>query len=370
MPESALSRNSIDIIVRREPEFIIRDVVNALEKNDGSWKKVKGIGYKENGKIKLNDFYPYIEDLDDLPVPDRTMLPKGIDYFNPIVKRMPYTTAMTGRGCPGRCTFCTVPNFYGGNNRFRSKESVIKELEIIQKQGYKEVWFRDETFTAYAKRNEELCKEMIRKKMNLTWIANARVGSVNKDMMKLMKKAGCHMIKFGVESGNQQLLNNIKKDITLKMTRLSYKWANEIGMDTHAHVMLGTPGETKKTIKQTIRFVKEINPTTVTFGICTPYAGTELFQDLLKKNPHIKEQIGDGSTIDLTNLHEKSFYNEYFTRVDTDYLNKAVKMAYRSFYMRPTYLLKMLLKIRSIDELKRLVFAGLNVLSFSVERDD
>ena len=178
------------------------------------------------------------------------------------------------------------------------------------------------------------------------------------------------MIKFGVESGNQQILRNIKKDITPKMTRMNFKWTNEVGIDTHAHIMLGTPGETKNTIRQTIKFAKGIKPTTITFGICTPYAGTELFQELLKKNPYIKKQIGDGSTLDLTNLHEKSFYNEYFTNVDTKYLNKSVKIAYRSFYMRPTYLLKMLMKIRSMDELKRLVFAGLNVLSFSVERGE
>ncbi len=368
MPKSALSRDSIDVIIRREPEFIIRDLVNAFEREDDSWKKVKGIGYKEKGKVKLNDFYPFIENLDELPIPNRTILPKNFDYFNPIIKKMPYTVAITGRGCPGRCTFCTVPNFYGCKNRYRSVESVIKELELIKKQGYKEVWFRDETFTAYRERNEKLCKEMIRKKLNLKWIANARIGSVTKDMMKLMKKAGCHMIKFGVESGNQKILNNMKKDITLKMTRKTFKWANEIGMETHAHVMLGSPGETKKTINQTINLVKEINPTTATFGICTPYAGTELFNDLLNKNPHIKEKIGDG-TMDLTNLHEKSFYNEYFTKIKKQDLDKAVKKAYRSFYIRPRYIFKILKKIKSLEEFKIVILAGLNILSFSVEHD-
>jgi anaerobic magnesium-protoporphyrin IX monomethyl ester cyclase len=370
MPKSALSISSIDIAVRREPEFIIRDLVNSLEKRDNSWKKVKGIGYREGKKIILNEFYPYIKNLDELPFPDRTMLPKGIDYFNPIVKRMPYTTAITGRGCPGKCTFCTVPNFYGAENRYRSANSVIKELEVIQAQGFKEVWFRDETFTAYRERNEKICREMIKRKMDLTWICNARVGMITKEMMRLMKKAGCRMIKFGVESGDQQILNNVKKGITVENTRLNFKWTHEVGIDTHAHTMLGMPGETKETIEKTIKFIKQIDPTTATFGICTPYAGTELFEDLLKKHPEIKKKMGDGSTLNLANLHEKSFFNEYFADVDKKYLNKAVKKAYKAFYVRPSYLLKMLSKIRSRDELKRLTLAGVNVLSFSVERDE
>jgi len=199
-----MEMDSFDVIVRGEPEFIIRDVINCIESGDASWKDVKGIGFRENGNIVLNEPYPLIEDLDDLPFLDRRMLPQGVDYFNPIVKRMPYTTMTTSRGCSGQCNFCNVPSFYGRKTRYRSAENVLEELELIESQGYKEVFFRDETFTLFKKRNIEICSEVIKRNIDLTWLCNARVGSVDKEMMKLMKRAGCHTIKFGVESGVQK----------------------------------------------------------------------------------------------------------------------------------------------------------------------
>lgn len=366
MPYHSLEKEAIDIIVRREPEFIIRDVVNALEENNDSWKEVRGIGYREDGKKILNDFYPFIENLDALPFLDRTMLPKGIDYFSPIVKRIPYTTLMTSRGCPfSKCTFCTVPSFYGNKIRYQSAGRVLEELERIQDEGYKEVWFRDETFTLYKKRNRELCDGIIKEGLDLSWIANARVGTVDKEMMELMKKAGCHMIKFGVESGVQKILDNIKKGIQIEMTRKTFKWTHEVGIDTHAHLMLGCPGDSRETIEETIKFVKEIDPTTATFGICTPYAGTDLFKEVAKEHPDIE----DGSSCNLDKVHETAFFNEFFTDLSSKELESYVKKAYRSFYFRPMYAFKWLRRIRNIDELKRVILAGTNVFEFSVGVD-
>jgi radical SAM superfamily enzyme YgiQ (UPF0313 family) len=353
----------VDFIVQGEPEFIARDLIASLESGGGEYKKVKGIGFKENGRIQINEPYP-LQELDLLPIPDRSLLPKDVDYFNPIVKKVPYTTMITSRGCPGLCTFCTVPNFYGNKTRMRSEELVLKELEEIKRQGYKEVWIRDETFTFYRDRNIRICKEMIRRKLNLSWLCNARVGTVDRKTMKLMKKAGCHMIKFGVESGDQQILNNVKKGITTKNTIKTYRWAHEVGMDTHAHMMLGMPGETRKTIEKSINFALKIDPTTVSFGICTPYAGTPLYYEVLKKN----KEIRDGSALNLRDLHETSFYNKYFTSLTDKELEKYVKKAYRRFYLRPSYLFRFLLRIKDLDELRRVMLAGSNVFSFSLEK--
>ncbi len=363
MPKYCLSKDSIDIIIRREPEFIIRDVVERIEKGGDGWKKIKGIGYRENGKIVINDFYPFMDNLDNLPFPDRTMLPEGIDYFNPVVKRVPYTTMITSRGCPGQCVFCTIPSFCGNKTRCRSVESAIEELKLIQRQGYKEVFFRDETFTFYKKRNILICKKMIEENIELSWVCNVRVGTVDKEMMLLMKKAGCHMIKLGVESGVQKILDNINKGIKLEMTRRTFKWAHEVEMDIHAHLMLGCPGETKETIRQTIEFVKKINPTTVTFGICTPYPGTKLFQQVARNYPQIK----DGSFCDLNKIHTRAFFNETFTHLTRKELEKSVHRAYRSFYLQPFYTLSWLGRINSLNELKRVFLAGINVFRFSFE---
>ena len=363
MPHYFQGKETVDIIVQKEPEYIIRDVMDALEKKDGSWKKIKGIGFRENGRVVINEPYPNIKNLDELPFPDRKMLPEDIDYFNPVVKRLPYTSAITSRGCPGKCNFCTVPLFYGDKVRFRSAESVIEELEIIQNQGYKEVFFRDETFTFYKERNIRICQEIIKRKINLTWICNARVGTVDRETMKLMKKAGCHMIKFGVESGDQSILDNLKKGIKVEMTRQTFKWAHELGMETHAHIMLGSPGESTETITKTIRFVIEIAPTTATFGVCTPYPGAELFSRVVQRYP----EIWDGSACDLGMLHTKGFFNEVFTHLGRKEVEKSIIRAYRRFYFRPSYLIASLGRIKSMDELKRLILAGTNVFSFSLK---
>ena len=365
MPRYTLGKKGIDIIVRREPEYIIRDLLNALEKNDDSWKKIKGIGCREGGEYRLNEPYPFIQNLDELSFPDRDMLPKDFDYFNPIIRRWPYTTAVTSRGCPGRCTFCTAPSFYGTKLRYRSGESVLKELRIIREKGYREIYFRDETFTFFKERNKEICQGMIKDKIDLAWICNARVGTIDKTMMELMKRAGCHLIKFGVESGVQEILDRVKKGIKIEETREAFVWANEVGIDTHAHVMLGLPGETRETIDRTIKFVKEIRPTTASFGICTPYPGTPLFEEVTKENP----QIRDGSTADLSSLHTKGFFNEIFVDLGKGELEKSVRRAYRNFYLRPSYLLSRLKEIKSRNDVKRNVIAGLKIFDFTLRGD-
>lgn len=365
MPLQTLSRESIDIAVQREPELVIRDIIEAFGRGGESWKKVKGIAYRENGQVKINEPYPFIENLDILPVSDRAMLPQNVHYFNPIVKRMPFTTMFTSRGCPGRCVYCSSPPFYGRVFRFQSAQRVVQEMEDIQRLGYREIFFRDEIFTASKQRVLEICRTILEKKLDLTWICSARVGTVDLETMQLMKKAGCHMIRFGVESGAQEILNNIKKDITPEQVRQTFQWIHEVGLDTHAHLMIGTPGETKDTIRRTLKFVKEISPTIITFGICTPYPGTELFQGVVKKHP----EIGDGSECDLKRLHTNSFYNELFTELTNEELSRSIRTLYKSFYLRPSYILKWLKSIKSFGELKRVILAGTQVFDFIARGD-
>jgi len=362
MPGATIKRKGIDIIVRREPEYIIRDLLCAIRKKDGSWKKVNGIGFAENGRIVINPDYPFIEDLDDLPFLDVSLLPKDADYFNPLVKRLPYITTTVSRGCFGRCTFCTVPHFYGAKVRSCSANRVLDEVRHYRDKGYKEVYFRDETFTADKERNIKVCEGLIKNKLDLTWICNARVGTVDKETMVLMKKAGCHLIKFGVESGVQQILDRIKKGISLEQTADAFKWAKEAGLKTHAHVMLGLPGETEETLNSTINFIRKIRPTTASFGICTPYPGSRLFEEVAKGCPEIK----DGSGSHLGILHIQALFNENFTHIKRDKLEKDLRRAYRSFYLRPAYLCQWLKRIGDPDYFKRALLAGTRIIDFSI----
>lgn len=361
LPYSSLSQEGVDYIVMREPEYIIREFVRAMQKKK-KVEKIRGIGFKSKKRIVINKPYPFIKNLDDLPFPNRKHI-INYAYFNPLVKHLPWTTATTSRGCPGRCNFCSAPSFYGCILRFRGAESVVDEMQELVNLGYKEIFYRDETFTAHHPRLMKICKLIKERNIKISWICNSRIDTIDRESMKAMKDAGCHTIKFGVESGSQLILDNIRKGIKVEMTRKVFKDAHEIGMETHAHTMLGCVGETWKTVNESIKFMKEIDPTTLTCGVYTPYPGTEIYETVKRKRP----EIGDGTACDLSRLHTQGFYNNVFCSLDDKEVGNVVKKMYRSFYLRPSYVAKRLFSIRSLVDVRRLILAGFDVLSFSME---
>lgn len=367
MPEPSLARSGVDVVVLRgDHEFVIRDLVREMAKEDNGWQEVRGIGFLRDGRVAINEAYPFVRDLDAIPIPDRTLLPKGVEYYNPIVKHLPATTALTSRGCPARCTYCCAPTFYGTRYRYRSPENVLKELEILQAIGFREVFYRDEVFTLMRDRVVEICKGILERRIDMSWICSSRTDSVDKPTMDLMRKAGCHMIRFGVESGVQALLDRMKKGVTVERMRQTFRWAHEVGMDTHAHMMIGVPGETRETVHRTMEFVDEIRPTTVTYGITTPYPGTPLFEEVAQVDP----EIGDGSVIGLRELHTTGRFNRHYTALSVQELSQAVGEAYRRYYLRPSYVWMWLKKVRSFDELKRLTIAATTIYDFILRGDE
>lgn len=362
MPEHALRPEGVDYIVMGEPEESIRCLLRALV-DGGSMENVAGIGYRNGrGEARVNPPRSLL-DVNELPIPDRTMLSGSrADYFNPVVKRMPYTTMQTSRGCPGKCTFCTSPVFYGNRYRLRSADKVLEELREVVRLGYREVFFRDETFTVDRRRILDICEAMLTEGIDLTWIANGRVDMIDRERMTSMKRAGCHLLKFGVESGDDDMLKSYKKGVTCEQTEAAFRLAREVGLATHAHIILGGPGETPDTIEKTIRFAKKIRATTASFGIVTPYPGTELFESVAKKRP----EIADGSASNMTNLHIQGFYSEEICQMSSKQLSRAVVRAYRKFYLRPTYLANRLFSSRSMEELMIQSIGGFNVLLFAV----
>ena len=362
MPQYSLAHEGVDTIVRHEPEFIIRDLIGCLRRGDDDWKSVEGIGYKQNGRAILNPRYPFISDLDELPFPDVTMLPKNTDYFNPIVKRMPYITTTTSKGCPGRCTFCTAPYFDGMKVRFQSADYVVQEIEYFLEHGFKEVYFRDDTFFVKKKRDVQICEEIIKRSLDVTWLANARVNMMDKEMMEIAKASGCHTIKFGIESGVQEILHRMRKGYRIEQAYKVFEWVHEVGINAHAHVMIGNPGDTVETVNRTIQFVKELDPTTATFGICTPYPGTPLFDEVAQIFP----EIADGTSSDLSKLHLEALFNEHYTDMTKKEVEQSVRRAYKAFYLRPSYLLKTSRQVKSVDDIRRISIAATNVLDFSI----
>lgn len=366
MPENCLRRSGVDIIVRKEPELAIRDVIRGLNEKSDGWKSVRGIGFMENGVCRINDDYPFVSNLDDLPIMDRTLLPAGANYFNPFISRYPFATTCTSRGCPGKCTFCTASAFFGKKIRFNSAEKVLEEIEYLIKMGYHEVYFRDETFSIFRKRNQVICEAIIKRGLDIAWIANARAGTIEREELELYRQAGCHLIKVGVESGSQKVLDNMQKGITTGEIRELFRNLKATGIDSHAHLMLGNPGETKETVEETMKFVNEIEPTTIDYGICTPYPGSTLFEDLKKTYP----DLSDGTDTDLSNLHVKGLFNEYYSELKGEELEAALRRAYRSFYMRPRYIFGWLRRITSLGKFRKIMKAGFNTIYFSLKNHE
>ncbi len=365
MPKYALSKEGVDIIVLNEPEGIVVELVRALHGRNGEWRAVKGIGFQENGEPVLTPQPNFIDNLDEYPMVDVSLLPKDVGYFNPLVIQYPYITAVTTRGCPSKCTFCTAPFFHGPNFRYQSAKRMLDEVEYFLSNGYREIYYRDEIWTVHKRRNIEFCKGVIERGYQFPWICNAKVGLVDKEQMEWMKRAGCSVMKFGVESGNQNVLDRVKKGFKVEQTVETFKWAHEVGIDTHAHIMLGMPDDTDESIQRTIEFTMEIDPTTATFGICTPYPGTPLFAEVQAKYPEIK----DGSQSDLTVLHTEGLFNELYTSVKKEDLAKYIRDAYRRFYLRPSYVGKRLFGIRSWTDVRKIAIAGSKVVDFTVRGD-
>ncbi len=359
MPEDTLEHPGIDIIIRREPEFVARDLIK-LMREEKNYDSLKGIGFKKNNRVFINPFYPFV-DYNQIPISDRSILPQGSQYYNPIIRQYPYTTTTTSQGCPGKCKFCTAPGMTGQGLRYWKAEKVLEEIEYLLDLGYKEIYYRDETFTTFKKRNTEIARNIIERKYAFSWICNIRVGTVDKETLALMRDAGCRSIKVGVESGVQEILDLSMKNINVEDTKELFKWARNFGMDTHAHLMFGMPGETNETIEKTIDFLFEIEPTTIDVGICTPYPGSVLYNELLEKYP----DIGDITDVNLKNIHLEANYNEYFTDVSGEYIEESINRVYRKFYLRPKYIFKWITKMSTLEDFKYITRSGLNVLKFA-----
>ena len=326
----------------------------------GNPAKLKG--YRENGKVVITGKADPIMNLDELPFAERSLIPDA-EYFNPFAKRLPYTTMLTSRGCPFKCIYCSSVILDGHKFRARSPGNVVDEIEECLNQGYKEIFFRDETFTFGKKRTVGICKEILDRGLDITWMVNSRVDTIDDESLKWMEKAGCHIIKFGVESGAQEILNNLRKGITVEQTRKAFALCKKYDIETVAHMMFGSPGETEATLKKSIELVKEIDADYASFNITTPYPGTELW-DSIESKMGIKE---DFSAYDIEKTLETADFSRYMCDLPEGILLKYYDKAYRDFYFRPGYILKRMLKRGSARGICRTAKAGLSLLSFSIK---
>jgi anaerobic magnesium-protoporphyrin IX monomethyl ester cyclase len=343
---------SFDIGIVGEGEETLKEICE-----NKPLKKIKGITYRRGKRIMVNKRRPPIENLDELPFPARDLIDmkKYRGASTPGLSRefLNITELYINRGCNwGLCTFCASMLTHC-KFRERSIDNVIAEMkECIKKYGINHFTIDDDTLTTSKKRTLEFCKKV--KRLNVTWDCDSRV-TVDKKMLKVMKESGCKKIAFGVESGSQKILQLIKKGITINQIKNAFKWCKEVGIETSAFFMIGShPDETWEDLEMTKKLIKEIKPDYITASIAVPYPGTELRKQMEERNLVFSN---DWSTYALYNIKPPWRTSNFTSKQLLEIQKKMVK----EFYMKPSYIIKRVLKIHSLGELKYWVKAFFGV---------
>jgi anaerobic magnesium-protoporphyrin IX monomethyl ester cyclase len=259
----------IDFVVIGEGEYTFLNLVKVLEsKKENKIKDIRGIAFKKNGKAVRTAPAEQIYHMDELPVPAK--------YFE-------YQHLSLTRGCPGKCRFCGSPKFWGPKVRFHSVDYFIDELERLYKKGINFFYFSDDTFSVDKKRVIEICKKILEKGMNIKWVAISRVNYMSEDILYWMRKAGCIQISYGVESGSKKIRNLLNKKISNDDIEKAFAMTLKYGILSRAYFIYGCPGETRRTIQETIDLIKKIKPLVIHFFVLSLFPGTRLYEDYKKK---------------------------------------------------------------------------------------
>jgi anaerobic magnesium-protoporphyrin IX monomethyl ester cyclase len=359
LPEVSLRETAADFVAIGEGEVTFSELISVLKGEKKDFSDIDGLSFFENGKV-FHRTKPrqLLADLDVLPFPARDLVDNRL-YMPPPTKRVNLginTIISTSRGCPHNCGFCSFKVVWGRKTRVRSPQSVVAEIkECVQKFGVASINFADEFFTAQKKRVLEICKLIRKENLIVPWVCSARASRLDRETLESMKRAGCHEISFGVESGNPEILKRMDKHLDLVEVERVIRLTQDIGITTHASYVLGYPGETVETIKDTIRFAKKLNTDIAAFFIATPLPGSRLYQEALE-NRFLRP---DSTWLDYSMISNQP------SVLETPDLPAATlrywhRRALRSYYFRPRYLLTRLSRIRGWHEIINLI-EGLKV---------
>jgi anaerobic magnesium-protoporphyrin IX monomethyl ester cyclase len=259
----------VDIVVRGEGEETMRELLPALERGE-SLGKIQGVTFRENGSIRKTGSRPLISDLDRLPLPDRTLFPLS----RYLAMRVP-VSVLSSRGCPMDCSFCVGYRMTGRKGRFRDPLRVVDEIESARRLGFEEVCIDDDLFTRNRRHVFTICDEMGRRGLKMNMYIFARVDTVDEPLLRKLREAGCTMICFGLESGNQKILDRARKRITLEKVRRAVTLSKEAGISPFGSFILGLPGETRQTVEETLAFAQSLG-IPYGFHLLAPFPGTEI----------------------------------------------------------------------------------------------
>ncbi len=340
-------QKDLDIIICGEPEETLKEIVRG-----NPFESIKGIYYRDDIRVKFTGARPFIEDLDNLPFPARHLVDNNL-YRRPDNNKV-QAVIKVSRGCPFHCFFCLATPVSGAKVRKRSPENIVAEIrECVEKYGITNFVFWSDIFNIDKEWTLDLCQKIIDSGLNITWSANTRADTADEEMAQKMYESGCRLVSIGVESGSQEMLDKIGKKITLDDVRLTVKIFKKAGIKIYNYFVIGLPWEDEDTVEDTIDFAIELDSDFISFYTATPLPGTR-FYDYAKAN-----RLIDSDT---------SFSSAYFyPSVNTHYLSKDKvfelhKKAEKRFYLRPSYIFKTLIGIKSFEEFKNYFRAGMNLL--------
>lgn len=342
------SEGVIDAIVYGEAEKTMQELALALEDHQ-SLNTIQGLIFSQAGNVITNSPRELMEDLNSLPMPARDLLGKEeANYLPPpaTYKRTPVAVMITSRGCNRRCIFCSQFDTQrkGGTRgvRYRSVDNVLAEIESCLQQGYREIKFIDDTFAASYDRAMEICQGIKARGLKFSWFASACSNQVDKPLLQAMKDAGCWAVLFGAESGVQKNLNTLKKGIKLEHIRAAVKTAKQVGLRVSTPFIIGIPGETYADALKTIDFAIELNPDFANFHALTPFPGTPLHNNI-EKYGSISNQLEDYS-------YQGAAFVPY--TMSRQQIQELRQLAFKRFYGRPAFMLRRLLQIRTLSDIK------------------
>ncbi|MBQ9245576.1 radical SAM protein [bacterium] len=331
---SEIDLSLIDYVIGGETEFIIQPLLNAHYNDKELLKNIQGISYKNNNKWISNYVTDFNDNLDSVPFPDRSLMHNQL-YINPATNR-PIATISTSRGCPSSCIYCVSPAISGRKVRFRSPQSVYKELkECVEIYHINDFFFKSDTFTINKQWVIELCNLIINSELRgrINWVANSRVNTIDEEMLLLMKEAGCSVIALGIESGSDDSLKKMKKGTTVEQNINAVKLIKKYKMQIFGFYLIGFPWETEEHINATKDLLFKLDTDFIELSIATPFKGSELYK-------MVYHEIDDGKSV----LGKDSFkYSTIGTKyLSQEYLEKTRKKIILEYHTRPSFIIKKL----------------------------
>jgi radical SAM superfamily enzyme YgiQ (UPF0313 family) len=347
---------SLDYGLRGEPDLTLRDLIDHLEgnqfsrpeaiqtlfsKHDATYEPkrltplesgqpdlsaMRGLVWRRSGEVVVNPDRPFIADLDDLPMPRYDLLPLQ-KYRMPLLKG-PFAFIVTSRGCPAGCTYCIKHVSYGPTMRLRSPKKLVEEIIELGRLGVHNIHMYADLFTVNRTQVVGLCEEILATGLKIKWTCNSRVDFVDREMLALMAKSGCHLISWGLESGDKAILAHARKGVDPDRAHASLQWAKEVGIKNWGYFIIGLPGETVETIKSTIAFSKALPLDIALFHIAAPYPGTPFFLEVAKNR-----WFRAGTRWEEVDMDESTVLD--YPDLRAEQLEYWQKRAFREWAMRP-----------------------------------